>query len=635
MELETFKSVNAITDRWPGVVEHDIEQSADFVDYFLRAGDEAYDLITELEGTHAELIDSLARDVSFNLHHGTEYTREELIGAVTEAIFSFEQGEVIDTILSGDDEQAKSDVERLLAKWPTEIAIRYSPSPLVPDGRSKYVPIKMVLGQRVDKPSKTDIVVDCGGEKRKLSDEIVNYVDKPPKKDELANAERIRSLAESVLDLDESYYEELRNTYGTKAAELFIFAEAVAKLRVASNGDRDIAEFTVPKFTAAPAALYKMYRSGDPRYEAYLEEIRQQAIGVTGGKYDPELYRPLVAVRSSAVFSEDGENASGAGIYDSVAVDPRDPTEFKKAVESVFDSLESTKAKAYLKDKGIDDELMGLLIQEYVEEISQGYKGEIAYGYIQSSDPQGRLIALSSETGEIVFDRQAVEQRFMSFPPFGREQPTFHYVPDHTTDIAGFAHEGALLANAALFAEKLFGKQVELEFAMDGSNNAFVLQVRPLPRQEISEEVVFPNDIEPILECRAIGVGDIVVTLRDNDAYEEGEQIIDWIDYEKYWGEKTYRLPTNAVFIIGHNDGYSGHVQMLARERGQICLYPDAKTSLPSKIEQELSTDYNLNRIRKFRVVSDGYRGAIYPVLEGRSELLYRLASGISQIIIK
>lgn len=628
-------SITDITNRWPGLVYHDIEQAADFVEYSLSTNsDEMARLLEGAEGPVADLLDALAYSAAWSLRHAGETTRADVLCEAAQAVFRHEQYTVVEALQSGDEDRADTAMGTLFGKWQVELEVTYSPSPLFPKGRQEYIPLTIQRGERPDIPQRTKYVVDCYGQKQELGREIVERINNPPRKQEDDDAQmaEIRRLAESVLEFDSKHFEQLRSTYGTKAASLFIFANAVENFRTVVHEDLEVADFIIPKFTAAPVGLHRLYKSGDPQYEALLEEIRMQAVGVSSDQYDPELFRPLVAVRSSAVFSEDGDNASGAGIYASVAADPRDPVAFRKAVETVFDSMDTKAARDYLAEKNIDNEQMGLLIQQYIEDTRE-YKDTCVYGYVQSGDPFGRFITLSSETGELLFDRSAVETSFMTQPPFGRTQPTFHYNPDHDSRISDFSREGAQLANAALFAEKLFGKQVEVEFACDDSNTAYVVQVRPLPYQEKPQTVEFPTHIEPLVECRAIGVGDLVVTVRDDEEYANDEQTFDWVDSEYETGRSAHRRDKKAVFVIGYNEANSGHIQMLARERGQICLYPSALTALPSGLERELVPDYQLNRVRKYRVVADGYRGAIYPIDEERNALLENIATGIARYI--
>lgn len=635
-ETTPIKSVADISSRWPGIAEHDVEQAADFIEFHLSEGGEEIDgVLEDVEGPEADLLFSLTRSASWHLSHDPERTHEDVLQAAAEAIFTHEERRVVEALQSGDEKLGERSVHELFGKWPVELAIRYSPSPLFPDGRQVYVPLDISDGKRPDVPQRTEYVVDCYGQKVGVKKEISEYVnryrDSEPTEEDIRN---IQILAENSLNFDPHEYQRLRGMYGTKAATLFVLDKAIAAFKSETEGISDTASFEVPPFTAAPVDLHKMYKDGDERYGGVLEEIRQQAIGVTSDRFDPELYRPLVVVRSSAVRSEDGDKVSGAGVYASVSADPRDPESFRQAVEAVFDSMETEEAKAYRKANGIDEEQMGLLIQRYIED-TKDYKDTCVYGYVQSSDPFGRFVSLSSETGELLFDRKAVEDRFMIAPPFGRTQPTFHYNPDHDTLISNFGREGALLANAALFAEKLFGKQVELEFALDDSNTAYVVQVRPLPHQEKPEEVTFPTDTEPLVECRAIGVGDVIVTVRDDDEYGPNEHMFDWVDDEDRMGHTLHRRDERSVFVIGFNDANSGHIQMLARERGQICLYPNALTALPPGLSDQIMPDWQQSRVRKFRVVADGYRGAIYPYDEERKMLLQNLARHISAYALK
>lgn len=634
-EAAEIQSVSDITDRWPGIANHDVDQAADFIEWHLgQDGEQVGDILQELEGPEADLLFSLARAASWRLGHRSEQpTRDDILETASDVVFSHEQHRVLEALQSGDEERAEKSTRELFGKWPVELAIVYSPSPLFPEGREAYIPLDLSDGKKPDVPLRTRYVVDCHGQKveilKGISEYVDRYRDREPTEEDIRE---MQAIAESFLSFEDQEYERLRETYGTKAATLFVLDGAISAFRSAVENKFDAADFEVPKFTAASVDLHRMYKESDPKYEEYLEEIRQQAIAVTNDRYDPDLYRPLVAVRSSAVLSEDGEDASGAGIYASVSADPRNPESFKRAVETVFESMNTEEAQAYLREKGINNEEMGLLIQRYIED-TKDYKATCVYGYAQSSDPFGRFITLSSETGELLFDRAAVEERFMVTPPFGRKQPTFHYNPDHDHLISEFSRGGALLANAALFAERLFDKQVELEFALDGSNTAYVVQVRPLPHQEKPEEVKFPTDVEPIVECRAIGVGDVIVTVRDDDEYRDSEQMFDWVDNENRMGNTLHNRDKRAVFVIGYNEAYSGHIQMLARERGQICLYPNSLTALPPGLADEISPDYQRDRVRKFRVVADGYRGAIYPFDEGLHRRLQDVANSIANYI--
>jgi len=641
-ELEPVGSIDDITNRWPGIADHDLEQGAAFVEYCVSPhGNVVRDFLHDSDDPRAELLWELARSALWRLDSPEDQTRERFLSIAARTFYSEDESEAVEAIQSGDPEKAEARVQRFLARWPMQLEVSYQESPLFPHGREIHIPVDLKNGEKIKAPERSKYVVDCYGGKETVRDQIIEYIKRPRDLDTTAYNAAIRSLAENFVRIDQEQYTTLRQTYGTKAANLFVFAEALDGLRTAATEKYDIPDIKVPKFTAAPTMLHRMYKTGDPRYENYLEQIRQQAIAVSSTEFDPELYRPLVAVRSSAVLSEDGENASGAGVYASTAADPRNPQAFRQAVEEVFTSLESKQAKAYLANKGIENEEMGLVIQDYLEAL-QGFRSDYAYGYIASSDPYGRFIPLSSNHGELVYDKNAVESVFMTGVPFSRGQPTLHYVPDHSEDIANFTRHGAAAAHAALFGEKMFGKQVELEFVFNDSFTANIVQVRPQPSsQKPKMEVEFPIDTEPLFECKAIGVGDVVVTIRDDLDYEPDEIKINWVDTENRQGDSLAYRPTDAVFVIGHNDGYSGHIQMLAKERGQICLYPEAQTRLPWEIEQLVVTDPRKHRVRKLRIIADGYRGAIYSVAENpvlsqeRETLLERLASDLAALVFE
>lgn len=626
-------SVSDACTRWPGLVSHDIEPSADFVEHILVSDIRLVDMEPEVDHSTYEFLQILMEKTLWNLAEEPKRTRDDVLRKTARAIFKYEQGVTLDLIRSSDEKHADIAVQSLLGKWPVELEVVYSPSPLFPEGRQRFIPMTLSGGQKIDVPKNTDWVIDCHGDKEKLDPEIINHLNRPRVEDsQESRFSAIRPAAEKVVNFDRDYYEQLRHVYGAKAAGLFVLSEAAEAFYAAVDEDdriwgrHDVATITIPKFTATPVDLYNMYRSKDERYENYLEHIRQQAIAISADRYDPETFRPLVIIRSSAVFSEDGVDASGAGVYKSTTVDPRDSGEFKKAVEAVFASLGTKEAQDYLSEKGIDSEQMGLVIQQYIEETMARNKSS-TYGHIQSSDPLGRFSTLSSDAGELQFGRESLEEFYMKAPPAGNTQPTFHYTPDHRSAIAQFCRQGAQVANAALFAEKLFGKPVELEFAFDSSNTAYIVQVRPIPHQEGVSKVEFPTDVEAIIECRAVGVGDVVVAVNDDNEYDGNEITFDWVDNESEQGGSVgWRKTSKSVFVIGHNNGQSGHIQMMAREHGQICLFPKAQTSLPNDLMREILTDDDQDRKRLFRVISDGYRGAIYSIDSEHKNLTHRLS---------
>ena len=613
----TYKDVMT---RWPGIAELDVAEAADFLRHCYandvnELSQQLYE--TDSDDSTLELVRTLVRRShweTISLDGSERFLREN----AAQEIYLHESHEAVDAIESGDTELADGTVHKLLSRWPHGLRVTYTESPLFPEGREILIPVDLAAGQTIDGPRGSEYVANCCGVEQEVRKEIVDFINRPKEDEFSQDLEAIHQIVNDSSIIDRPYYEDLRTTYGTKAANLFIFAEASSNFaQLAHDTDQGfVTDPKVPRFTVAPTMLYKLYRDSDERYQDYLEQIRQQAVTISDDQYDPEAFRPLVAIRSSAVFSEDGEEASGAGIYESVAADPRDVVAFREAVEKVFASAQSDKAKAYLASKDIDNELMGLVIQQYVE---GGSSKDYAFGYIRSSDASGRLIELSSNHGELLFDRAKVSDTLMTDHTLNRHDlvvSALHTVPDHDSDISKFTQQGSETAHAALFAEKMFGKQVELEFIFGGSHRVNVVQVRPIPNQELqSPEVQFPTDIEPLAVCRATGAGDVIVTIRDNSNYLENEIELDWAETEHQAGMHSYSRNPNAVLVIGYNDGRSGHLQMQARERGQICLYPEPLTRLPNTLNEYLYYDrHNPDRVRQLRIVSDGYKGAIYPI---------------------
>jgi len=103
------------------------------------------------------------------------------------------------------------------------------------------------------------------------------------------------------------------------------------------------------------------YQKITPRLRKKLEGLVDRFKGREG-----------VAVRSSAVSSEDSEKVSGAGIYDTVHLHDRhfDLESLEDAVLQVFGSVESETARNYRQQAGVEDERMAVVVQELSNDVN-------------------------------------------------------------------------------------------------------------------------------------------------------------------------------------------------------------------------------------------------------------------------
>ncbi len=192
-----------------------------------------------------------------------------------------------------------------------------------------------------------------------------------------------------------------------------------------------------------------------------IEELEHFYTAIGGGK---------VAVRSSAL-SEDGEDSSFAGQYESV-LNVEGIEAIQAAVATCVDSLNSAQASAYQQDQTIEETQMCVVVQCMVEAQSAGV--------LFSVDP------VSGRHDRLVIDAVAgLGEALVS----GEKTPD-HYVFDNNaalvqqewvadTPILTQQHCAQMLAEAQQ-AVNAAGYPLDMEWAIDQDGQLFWLQARPI-----------------------------------------------------------------------------------------------------------------------------------------------------------
>ncbi|MBQ4061655.1 MAG: hypothetical protein IJD14_02230 [Christensenellaceae bacterium] len=198
-------------------------------------------------------------------------------------------------------------------------------------------------------------------------------------------------------------------------------------------------------------------------YDAKTEDDFDKA-----AKYWQESGLGNCAVRSSA-YGEDGSAASSAGQYETV-LNVNTPEDFKKAVKTCLDSLNSVTVTAYEKSFGSKDEKrMTVVVQKMIT--------PYAAGVCFSKDPSGRnctLIEAVRGLGEALVS--------------GAAQADEYRVSGHdiarTGEILNDEQILKIAAGSRLAAEK-FGFTADTEWAIDGKGELFWLQLRPVTTEDM------------------------------------------------------------------------------------------------------------------------------------------------------
>lgn len=653
LKTAPIETVDEIDARWPGALTGDITEITRFV--FHAAAHFPSGLYNGLNETYRrgyETLDNLS-EAARTLLEAVEPGRYRTQGNSSRLTLAQETARMLSYQLdstatierlgsSADLDEAVEIARLFISRYPIYKEHNYGRSPLFPEGRSVRIPIEVdedgLVGKSRWGASVTIETPDGGYD---FPDEIADVRKKVfRRKVRDAHAE----LMSRVEPIDQTEASSLRNTFGAKAANLMLFERAYNMLKADFPYPGELVGIEIPPFAAVSTDLYRSWKGGDVSFREQLESLREQAQGFAQG--DPEFGKlpGLVAIRSSAVHSEDGDNLSGAGIYESVTADPFDAEAFEDAIVKVFASTDSPEAIAYRKAHGVETEEMGLIIQRYVE--SERSNNSTHYGYVNSRANDPRITEYILEEGSLFFDHDKIDSNLLlsahDEDDRSATQQYLHTVPDHRKEVfrevlRGFRGGATEVAHAAVLAERLFGKPVQVEFA-----DANILQVRPIPNyQPRSTEYAFLADREPITWTRAIGFGDL--TLKILSAHDDNQ---DEVGVVIFHSENRFTtgldnagyaaMPAEGAVIILHNDGHSGHAQMLAQEQGLLCLFPDTGKTLSRLEDMYYARFRGRTSNESLRLITDGFTGAIYESdedVERRQKLLRRIAGNLTSLV--
>jgi hypothetical protein len=379
----------------------------------------------------------------------------------------------------------------------------------------------------------------------------------------------LQSLLPAIPPFDEAQYERDRAEVGAKGAGLLhltrFFAAIAPQVQELGIG------LNVPAFTTIGCQSYLDHRNGGE----IGAEIRRVHSWIAGRE---------VMVRSSARFAEDGEHL-GAGIYESVLLRANaTPTDLYAAVRAIYLSADLQKAKDYRAERGVSDEEMGIVIQEYQEGVG-GYVNTVRSRVPEIADvvfesrhipfftPGIRQQITEGDREQFVMNRGAVQERFAAFDldrTYG-----FHLPPD----IAQTRHHNhaAEILRVAILVELGRGRPVQVEFNfVDHVWN--VVQARALPSRWITGAgVEFPPTEDYLWRAQSLGVCDEVLPILSPYRDNRSERGVVIVGSSQYTSESPEWLETvfpkeGAVLMLASSRNTGGHIETRCLERGLVIV---------------------------------------------------------------
>lgn len=255
---------------------------------------------------------------------------------------------------------------------------------------------------------------------------------------------------------------------------------------------------------------------------------------------------------------------------------------------------------------------MGLVVQPYIEFMYPNTDDTGDYWPSQAGlDLYGQ--------GRPAFNGRTVElQLNHNFPPLHfdvaalkRGETALHMLltdmPDHRSPLQQAAQSLVCPANAVVFAERLSGRPMEVEFA-----SQYVLQARPVTGFKEEPTVEFPVDRPHLAEARTIHAGDQILPILQAHDFARNTNKTGYIIIETDTQSSLipYRVyPKNGAVVLLMPTSH-GHVQAICREKGLMCFMPPRDGSW-LELDSALKTEDGTYR-DWLRFVSDGMDGRIY-----------------------
>jgi hypothetical protein len=484
------------------------------------------------------------------------------------------------------------------------------PSPFFPEGRTAYTTLEDAIDPETGTLTMTGDSMLVGQDGEALHRDLEDYIQKQYPRKRLQEA--VDVAVATIEELDPDQFKQLCVKYGAKAAGLISFEERVTPLNETLKDNSRSVRLSIPPFLAVDVAEYERWLENPAALPEISEPLRTRALELKEEQQDAQ--GGLVVVRSSAVKSEDGEEHTGAGIYKSIVVDPNDSEGFQKAIGEVYESTRSAEALSYQQSIGVADEKMGLVIQHYEE--GSGFWGhrQAFYGYANGGGANPNILEVHTSAGTLLYDKQAVQGMFMIESSEMWGEDILHTNPDHGSPVKDAISPTSSVPHAVLLAEKIFGKSMQVEFVNDS-----IVQVRPLILNLPESPVPFPEDIEPLAESAATGVGDMELQMLNDYEINSDERgfVVFYREYEfsLAQGHAGYNALPREGAVIVLRPSHSGHIQQLCREKGLLCFYPKKGGNIDhieSLLAQGEYTSQNEQQAPKLRFIADGYEGRIY-----------------------
>ena len=376
--------------------------------------------------------------------------------------------------------------------------------------------------------------------------------------------------AKEIWTLDINSLQDKILKYWAKGANLLVIKDLLEKITNSWSGLFD--DFSIPDFKLISTSIYdKWIKWGD-----ISEDLKP---------YYKQIKWKIVIIRSSAVYSEDGENATWAWIYDSIEFDTNNNfKDFQDTIEQVYKSVDSSNAISYRKNMGIKQEKMWIIVQELIEDKVTIWNNE---HHIKEKWYINTVVKWVPELMDIVLNnwlRPVINKNIIQRKSINTSDDSIFYYQIDITRLEDICSIEWFAKLSYLF-EKYYDKPLQIEFLIREyydsnyllNKELIILQTRFLPSNYLEKEKVDFPDKKVLFEWRALWIWDLELDILAN---REDNSQKEWIVIFKTSKSLTLhqnidkRFPKSwVVIVLWESIEDHWHIETLCAEKWLLLVF--------------------------------------------------------------
>lgn len=325
-----------------------------------------------------------------------------------------------------------------------------------------------------------------------------------------------------------------------------------------------------------------------------------------------------IMVRSSAVYSEDWENVTGAWIYESIEFNGTlSINDFKNVVIKIYESVNSARALKYRKENWIEKEQMWIVLQELVEVDKFDEKTKVT-SFIRDKWYVNTIVKWVPKLMDIYVERwmrPVIDRNILyknQITDYDIYESIFYYQIDKNKYYNLNLYNIEQIASLSFLLEKHYGEPIQIEYITSEiyPENAqckienSILQARLLPKNyKETKEITFPNK-QILFEWRALWIWNINLNILPNNNNNSDKKWIVFFKSSKItslwkWFQEKNLPKSWTVVVLWESNEYAWHIETLCAEKWILLIFNENYNN--DIVATSIFSNANLVHIDKFQ----------------------------------